>query len=157
MHFLLQWCFEGALQGPAVWAFAGSVNDAGAKVQQSIPSSTDAPRGGHGCGTGALPVLRSCSFSTCELLRMMGDGQHGIFSLQCPSRGSVNLHHCLFKEDGVHVRAMGNQTQRARYFQCLWRHWIGPGLSNCALNAWGFTCFFPTVLVNLMIYLWIFQ
>lgn len=44
---------------------------------------------------------------------MVGDGQHGIFSLQCPSRGSVNiLHHCLFKEDGVRVRSSGKSNPK---------------------------------------------
>lgn len=96
--------------------------------------------------------LRSCCFSTCELLRMVGYGQHHIFSLWCPSRGVVNIpHHCLFKEDGVRVRSNGKSNPKSQVFSVSGETlWIEPGLSNCALNAWGFSCLFPTVLVNLM-------
>lgn len=81
-------------------------------MQQSIPSSTDgAPRAGgvlgRGCGAGAEKLL----------LRMVGYGRHHICSLQCLSRGVVNIpHHCLFKEDGVHVRSNGQSNPESQVF-----------------------------------------
>lgn len=53
-----------------------------------------------GVGQGLCQCWEAAA-SACELLRMVGNGQRDIFSLQCPSRGAVNiLHHCLFKRDG---------------------------------------------------------
>lgn len=87
-------------------------------MQQSIPSSTDGVLRpgrvlGCGCGTGAEKLL----LQHYQLLRMVGYGQHHIFSLWCPSRGVVNIpHHCLFKEDGVRVRSNGKSNPKSQVF-----------------------------------------
>lgn len=120
-HLLLQLCFKGALQGLALWAFAGSVDDVGAehpfKHWWCLKSSWVL---GRACGTGALPAEKLL-LQHLSAAQDGSDGQHDIFSLQCPSRGEVNiLHRCLFKKDAVPVRPMGNQTQRAGIFSVWW-------------------------------------
>lgn len=54
----------------------------------------------------------------------------------------------LFKKDAVRVRSNGTPNLKSQVFSVASETlWTESGLSNCALNAWGFSWFFPTVLV----------
>lgn len=68
------------------------------------------------CGTGALPAEKLL-LQHLSAAQDGSDGQHDNFSLQCPSRGEVNiLHRCLFKKDAVPVRSNGKSNPKSQVF-----------------------------------------